>query len=249
MARQIFVHLLPTLFEPEHVRGVAVIVDILRASTTISHALANGAAGIIPCLTVDDALSVRQEYGSDNCLIGGERGGVKIDGFDLSNSPDDYSTDVVSGKTIGFTTTNGTKALLRCDNADSILIGAFVNFSAVLHQAVSQQQPLHIVCAGTNGAVTGEDVLFAGALAHAVRNAKPDSEFNDQASVAEGYWLTECGGLDDRKIESAMRRAQGGRNLMRLGYEKDIATAAACDSVSHVGVVDSNGLICCRSAR
>lgn len=240
----IHVHLLPTLFDPSDVRGgVAVIVDVLRASTTILHALANDAQGVVPCGTVDEAFAVRESATKDTCLLGGERGGVKIDGFDLSNSPDDYAASVVRGKTIGFTTTNGTKALLRSELADEILIGAFVNFAAVLRRSRMQQKPIHIVCAGTDGVITGEDVLFAGALVTALGCSDVDYEINDAANIAANHWRQECGELTSARIEPALRRAQGGRNLIRLGYEKDITTASLVDSVSVIGFVDDGKVI------
>lgn len=244
MTRNIHVHLLPSLFEPADVRGgVAVVVDILRASTTIIHALANDAAGVVPCGAVDEAFAVRESSASGTCLLGGERGGVRIDGFDLSNSPDDYAADVVHGKTIGFTTTNGTKALLRSELAEEILIGAFVNFTAVRQRIMNQQKPIHIVCAGTDGVITGEDVLFAGAMVTALQSGDDDCEVNDAGVLAANHWRQECGELTAARIEPAMRRAQGGRNLIRLGYDKDIATASKVDAVPIIGCVDDNRVI------
>lgn len=244
MTRSIHVHLLPSLFEPADVRGgVAVIVDILRASTTIIHALDNDAAGVVPCGAVEEAFAVRKSSGPDDCLLGGERGGVRIDGFDLSNSPDDYPAAVVQGKLIGFTTTNGTKALLRSEQADEILIGAFVNFAAVRQRLMAQPKPIHIVCAGTDGVITGEDVLFAGAMVAALESRDFVYEVNDAGVIAANHWRQECGELTAAKIEPAMRRAQGGRNLIRLGYDKDIATAAMVDSVPIIGCVDDNKVI------
>lgn len=244
MTRSIHVHLLPSLFEPSDVHGgAAIIVDILRASTTITHALANGAAGVAPCGAVDDALAIRDNSEPGQCLLGGERGGIKIDGFDLSNSPEDYLSNVVGGKLIGFTTTNGTKALLRSSQADEILIGAFVNFSAVLQRLTAQAKPIHIVCAGTDGVVTGEDVLFAGAFVSAMRSMESECQFNDAAVIAENHWLQECDALTSAKVEPALRRAQGGRNLIRLGYDKDIATSSLVDSVPVVGIVDDDNVI------
>lgn len=249
MTRTIHVHLLPALFEPADVcGGVAVIVDILRASTTIIHALANNAAGVVPCGAINEAFAVRESAAAGTCLLGGERGGIKIEGFDLSNSPDDYAPAVVRGKTIGFTTTNGTQALLRSQQADEILIGAFVNFSAVLWRVAAQDKPIHIVCAGTDGVITGEDVLYAGALVTALeRGAVGEQvnhfEINDAAVIAANHWRQECGELTSARIEPALRRAQGGRNLIRLRYEKDITTAAEVDSVPVVGFVDADTVI------
>ena len=123
MSKTVFVHLLPSMFEPAALTGgIAVIADILRASTTITHALANGAKRVIPCGTVDEALDLRRQHTDEQILLGGERGGLKIEGFDLSNSPDDYDSATVTGKSIGFTTTNGTKALLRSSKAKQSVI-------------------------------------------------------------------------------------------------------------------------------
>lgn len=243
MPRQLHVHLLPALFEPSDVSGgIAIVVDILRASTTIVHALANGAAGVIPCGTVKEAFAHR-ENSSQPYLFGGERGGVKIDGFDLSNSPDDYSSAVVENKTICFTTTNGTKALLRSEQADKILIGAFVNFSAIVDHLQNSRRPIHMVCAGTNGVITGEDTLFAGAVTHAILERTADLQLNDAATLAVSHWRQECDDLSPQKIEQSLRRAQGGRNLIELGYDKDITTAAAVDSVPVIGRVDDSRII------
>ena len=244
MSQQISVHLLPILFEPEGVRGgTAVIVDILRATTTMSFALANGAACVVPCSSVQDAMSLRERQGKDACLLGGERGGIKIDGFDLSNSPDDYSADVVTGKTIGFTTTNGTKALLRAGQAESILIAAFANLSAVVARLRDTKCPIHIICAGTNGAITGEDVLFAGALTARLMEVNSDSVLSDSALMAINHWRQECGRLSNDAIETSLRRSQGGRNLIALGYDKDIATAAMIDTVHSIGCMDESGVL------
>lgn len=118
MPRPLHVHLLPKLFEPEELRGgIAVILDILRASTTIVHALANGARGVMPTDEVDEAFQIRDQLPPGSALLGGEREGVLIPGFDCDNNPFAYPPDVVRGKTIVFTTTNGTRALKRASLA------------------------------------------------------------------------------------------------------------------------------------
>ncbi|HIE98501.1 MAG TPA: 2-phosphosulfolactate phosphatase [Planctomycetes bacterium] len=239
MPRPIFVHFLPTLFEPDDVvGGIAVVVDILRASTTITHSLANGADCVIPCGTVEEALSARNDLPAGTCLLGGERGGVRIDGFDLSNSPDDYGPDVVKGKSIGFTTTNGTRALIRAEKADQVLIGAFVNLSAVADRLRTSELPVHIVCAGTNGQITGEDVLFAGAVVNQLLDSSAgDFETSDTARIALDHWRQESGNGSTEALEAALRRSKGGRNLIELGYDRDIATAANTDSVPWIGTL------------
>ncbi|MCP4510527.1 MAG: 2-phosphosulfolactate phosphatase [Fuerstiella sp.] len=240
MLRPIFVHLLPTLFEPDDVvGGIAVVVDILRATTTITHALANGVECVIPCGSIEEALAAKNDLPTGTCLLGGERGGVRIDGFDLSNSPDDYGPDVVKGKSIGFTTTNGTRALIRAEKADHVLIGAFVNLSAVTDRLRVSGLPVHIVCAGTNGQITGEDVLFAGAVVNQLldRSAR-DFETSDSARIALNYWRQESGNGSTEALQAALRRSQGGRNLIELGYDRDITTAADTDSVPWIGTLN-----------
>lgn len=240
MPRSLSVHFLPALFQPDEVRGgTVVVVDILRASTTISHALANGAHAIVPCGSVDEALQIRTQYPSGMSLLGGERSGVKIDGFDLSNSPDDYGRSIVADKVIGFTTTNGTKALLRSEQADAVMIGAFVNITRVWHRLLADSRPVHIVCAGTDGCITGEDVLFAGALAHRLTDSATAAfAVDDSCQIAIDHWLCHCGTGDSAAVEAALKQSRGGQNLLRLGYDHDITTAAAIDSVAALGILN-----------
>ena len=245
MSRLISVHPLPTLFEPGDVKcGIAVVVDILRATTTITHALANGAECVIPCGTVEEVVEVRSDRPAGTCLLGGERGGVRIDGFDLSNSPADYASSVVRGKSIGFTTTNGTRALIRSEKADDVLIGAFVNLSAVADRLRTSGLPIHIVCAGTNGQITGEDVLFAGALVEQLVDSCAEGfDTTDSSQMAFNHWRQESGNGSSEALEAALRRSRGGRNLIELGYDCDIATAAKIDSVPWIGTLNENRTI------
>jgi len=239
MPSHINVHLLPALFEPDELLGgTAVIIDILRASTTICHALDAGAIQVIPCLTVDDAResaavgsAVRTVLGineSKNILLGGERGGEKIDGFDLSNTPTEYTPEVVGGKTVLFTTTNGTKALHHSSQAEVVLIGAFANLSSVISYLSDQQRPIHLVCAGTNGAITGEDVLFAGAVVAGLLENQPNLKFgNDSTRLALDFWRANS--QNEAQFRQAMLDSQGGRKLQKLGLTADIERAGDRD--------------------
>jgi 2-phosphosulfolactate phosphatase len=229
------VHLLPELFEPaELAGGTAVVIDILRASTTICHALDAGATKVIPCLTVEEA-HAQAEKTDDDVLLGGERGGVRIAGFDLSNTPMEYTSDVVAGKTILFTTTNGTEALHRSQEAERVLIGAFVNLSAVVACLSAEDRPIHLVCAGTNGAVSGEDVLFAGAVVAGVFENRENLVLgNDSARLALDFWRANS--QNDANFRQAMRDSQGGRNLQKLGLTADIERAGERDLFDFVPV-------------
>src|SRR5262245_13210545 len=104
MLRPILVRLLPTFFESADLRdGVAVVIDVLRASSTIIHALAGGAASVVPCSEIDEARAMAKRFPPGSALLGGERGGLKIAGFDLGNSPGEYNQKVVAGRCVVFT--------------------------------------------------------------------------------------------------------------------------------------------------
>jgi 2-phosphosulfolactate phosphatase len=242
--QEIRTHFLPQLVAPaELAGGASVVIDVLRATTTITAALAAGAREVIPCLEIDDARRAAAKLPAGQAVLGGERGGVKIDGFDLGNSPNEYTPARVAGKSVVFTTTNGTRAMLHAAAADEIWLAALVNIEAVVARCVERPR-IDILCAGTGGKITREDVLAAGAIAAALTGAGGGQEskliaLNDQARIAQDAWLRALGSPDDDRplwkiIEAALRQTQGGRNLNALGLESDLADAAACDRYSIV---------------
>lgn len=234
--RQIDVYLLPTLVEPEELAGrTCVMIDVLRATTTIVHALAAGATQVIPCLEVDEARRVAAEVGS-SAVLGGERAGGKIAGFDLGNSPAEYTMASVRSKTLVFTTTNGTRALARCQQASRVLIGAFVNFSAVCSELAGADR-IALVCGGTDGEVTREDALLAGAMVTELKRSGP-ATLNDQAEIAADAWQTAVRFLTDRPLGMTLRDSRGGRNLIGIGHENDIDLAAQLDRFDIVPELD-----------
>lgn len=224
MPRDVFTHFLPTLFEPAELRGgTAVVIDVLRASTTICHALAAGANAVVPCGEVDEALRLKRELAGENPILGGERDGKLIDGFDLDNSPFRYTPETVAGRTVIFTTTNGTRALLRCAEADRIVLGTFNNLAAVVNAVLQSAGPVHLVCAGTRGRITAEDVLFAGAVLDGLGREIDRRRFGDDESrIALDFYLANAGGT----ILETLRGSLGGRNCLALGFDNDVARAA-----------------------
>ena len=235
-ARKIEVYLLPALVEPAELAGKAVVViDVLRATTTIIHALAAGATQVIPCLEVDEARWMAKEMGGE-AVLGGERGGQQIPGFDLGNSPLEYTPGAVSGKTVVFTTTNGTRAMLRCRAARQVLMGAFVNFSAVCRELAGENE-IVLLCAGTDGHVTREDALFAGAVVDDLARAAKCT-VNDQGQIAADAWRTAVRLLTDRPLGIKLRDSRGGRNLIEIGQENDIDIAAQIDKFDIVPQLD-----------
>jgi len=229
MPHEVHVHLLPEHFSPERLRGsLAVVIDVLRASTTIVQALASGAEAVVPFAGVDEARAFAQFAEGGRVLLGGERGGTRIPGFDLDNSPLAYTAEAVAGRTIAFTTTNGTRALARCREASRVLVGAFVNLSAIAKAARSDGHPVHLVCAGTDGQATGEDVLCAGAIATGLCDAAGGiSPPDDLTRMAMELYSLHGGSPDD--LLRALCNGAGGRNLIDLGLTADIEQAARRD--------------------
>jgi len=233
---QLDVYLLPDLVEPAALAGTTVaVIDVLRATTTIVHALAAGAREVVPCLEVEEARQIAMQLGGAS-ILGGERGGVTIPGFDVGNSPAEYSRERVGGKTVVFTTTNGTRAMQRCKLAGRVLLGAFVNFSAVCRELAGSDQ-VALVCAGTDGHVTREDTLLAGAIVDDLARTKK-LQLNDQALLAADAWQTAVRLMTDRPLGMMLRDSRGGRNLIDTGQENDIDLAAQIDKFDIVPELD-----------
>lgn len=219
---------LPAEIEPGTLDGgLAVVIDVLRASTTIIAALANGAVRVLPCGDIETTSRLAKDDPTGKTLTGGERRGVKIEGFDLDNSPASYSRERVAGKTIAFTTTNGTAALLRTNGAARVLIGAIVNRGPIAHVLRSDGRPVHLICAGTDGRVTSEDVLGAGAIAAALEQFEDVELVADATRRAAKQWLD----LPANRLLAFLRRSSGGCNLVALGLDSDIVLSAKVDSV------------------
>jgi len=225
------VHYLPELVaEAKLAGGTCVVIDVLRATTTMISALAAGASAVLPCLKIDDARQRAAGLLAGQAVLGGERGGVLIPGFALGNSPAEYTPEIVAGKTIVMTTTNGTRALLHCQHAAEVWIGAFVNLSAICAGLAGREQ-IDLLCAGSDGEITSEDVLFAGAVAARLSSAGSYT-LNDQATLARDAWLqvsaSEGAALKPRLV-SALRSSRGGRNLIALKMDHDIELSADID--------------------
>ncbi|HEY4309469.1 MAG TPA: 2-phosphosulfolactate phosphatase [Pirellulales bacterium] len=251
------VHFLPQLTTPEALAGATVVViDILRATTTITYALAAGVPRVIPCGEIDEAKRTAEKtadaVGGVRPLLAGERGGLPIDGFDLGNSPREFTSERVMGKTLVFTTTNGTRAMLHCRQGARVLLGSFVSLHAIVTQ-LRDSENVHLLCAGTEGEITREDVLAAGAITHELM--KPDDPLaagawsrvtlNDQARIARDAWQAAlppaelfAGGLSTEWLAKTLAESKGGRNLHRIGLSRDIPDCAALDRFPFVAELD-----------
>jgi 2-phosphosulfolactate phosphatase len=162
---------LPESLTQEHTieASFAVLIDVQRMTTTLTTAIAEGAEKVRVFREIDEVQAAAADYEPTARLRGGERHGQKIDGFDGDNSPRAYLRSVLdlSGKTLLFTTTNGSKAAQFVKQAAALVLGSFVNLQGVRRAALSQAPdvPVLLVCSGTNGERSDEDELFAGVLA------------------------------------------------------------------------------------
>ncbi len=239
------VHNLPQDVDVRELAGSTVIViDVLRATTTICQAIAAGAREVVPFREIHEALAAANRVGRANVVLGGERGGKRIEGFDLGNSPAEYTPEAIRGRTVFITTTNGTQALYHTRRARRVVIGAFVNLSAVV-ASVKDERRINILCAGTDGEETKEDILAAGAMVGRLEDVPgADWYFNDAAKSAVHIWGVQLGkcAVTSRSLEERLpidlRTTLGGRNLIDIGLEGDLALCAQIDSLDIVPELD-----------
>lgn len=213
----------------------AVVLDVLRATSTIVHALVNGAKRVIPVAAVEEAVAKKNELGRDTALLCGERGGEMIPGFDLGNSPLEFTRDAVAGRTLVMTTTNGTPALLAATGAGACLIAALLNVEAVAQRVVERGDDVLILCAGREGRFALEDAVCAGVLVQRVRAVgRAPLRLDDGARAA----ITLAG--RGTSLETTLRRSAAGRGLRRIGRGDDIAFCAQLDLHNVVPVFEQH---------
>ena len=220
----------PAGLTPAEVQGRAIfVIDILRATTTMCAALSHGAKAIIPVASTEEALRLSQTIGSTDVILAGEQNCLKIPGFQLGNSPLEMSEVTVRGKTIIVSTSNGTKALLACQGAQSVYPTAAVNLSAAAEKARElreSDQPVAIVCAGRENAFSLDDSYCAGRLVAAtLGDRRPRRGLND-AAIACLDLVRRYG--DNWRRPLAYSRA--GRELIKLGFRADLLDAARLDA-------------------
>lgn len=223
----------PQGLEMEKPKGrMVAVVDVLRASTTIAYAFASGATRIIPVASIEAATSLAMQLGED-VLLCGEREGKRIDGFHMGNSPREYTREKVEGKTLILTTTNGTKAITRCEAAREVVVAALVNVSAVVDRLLQAEHEVTLVCAGKFGRFSMEDALCAGMIVARLRGAVArDLEVGDSAGAAEIIFRS-----SSADTLSLLRNCEHGRYLGSLGFDEDLRVCAEVDACGVAPVV------------
>ena len=218
----------PNQVKPTETSGrLVLIVDVLRASTTVATALGNGAKTVIPVEGADEVINRSKEFARSQILLAGEQKMHPIAGFDIGNSPQAFTPAVVEGKTILITTTNGTRTLLGVQNARDIVIASYVNFSAVLalvKVAASSRTDIAIICAGEEGVFTLEDSACAGRYVRAIPK-RADIKTNDAAAAS---MVIEKKYGDN--IAKVFKESAHGQALESAGFGDDLTAAAEVDS-------------------
>ncbi len=229
-------------FTPGELAGVElpdriVVVDLLRATSTIVEALANGAKAVFPVETADAAARLAQNLGRDAVLLCGERKALPIEGFDLGNAPPEFTPERVADLSLVMTTTNGTRAFLSLverrggavdTESTAVLAGAFLNLGAVTRR-LSDGAAATVVCAGREGRFALEDAVCAGAIVEGVAALTGEPDMNDGALAARGLAARH---MDELPL--MLERTAAGRHLVEVGRGADLEF---CARVDRTGVI------------
>jgi 2-phosphosulfolactate phosphatase len=224
---KIFVYHTPALVPAVGIPDCAIAIDVLRATTSIATALASGAEAIEVFADLEALEQASANYPAELTLKAAERGGSKVSGYDLGNSPFEYSAEVVKGKRIFMTTTNGTRALQRVKDAPHVVAGSLVNLQSVvsfLHEL--DPAVVWIVCAGWEGNFALEDTVCAGGILMHLQKQHNLTYGNDEAIAAVALYQQW-----HNQLEELLRHASHGQRLAKLGVTTDLSYCAVLNSL------------------
>ena len=218
--------LTPGEMVPAEIAGRTVVVlDVLRASTSIVEALAAGARALYPVATIEEAIGLARTLGRDEVLLAGERKALPIEGFDLGNSPAEFTPERVGGKIVVMSTTNGTIAITAASGGGRVLVGSWLNFQAVVDELVRTQTEPVLLCAGRDRAFGLEDAVCAGQMASAVMKARPEVEWELNDGAVAALTLAE----EFPEPAKLFPHTAAGRAIVEAGLGADLAYCAQTD--------------------
>jgi len=215
-----------------------VVIDVLRASSTIITALAKGCRGFIPIFSPNQAIKEAKQLKlkKEDVLLGGERDGEKIEGFHLGNSPREYQKNIIQDKIIIFSTTNGVKTFELVKNADKIIIASFLNLQAVSKYCSSFKKDVLLVCAGREGKLSLEDTVCTGMLFNSLKsNFSLENQKKDSNLIAQLL----CDKYRNKLMEM-FNQSQHGRYLKKIGLEADLEFCAQLNIFNIIPVFKNN---------
>lgn len=215
-----------------------VVIDVLRATTTICAALHAKARGVVPTEGPGEAGELRLRLGADVALLAGERNGVKIDNFHLGNSPGEFTEESVGGKIVIMTTTNGTAVFVRSASAEHVVAGSLVNVTPVSQFLSEAGKDVVILCSGREGSFSIEDTLCGGMLIHLLSQGHKGVTYNDAGSLALLLYRSNKGA-----IRETIRQGEHGRFLSKIGFDGDIDLATEIDAIPILPILRDGRLV------
>jgi 2-phosphosulfolactate phosphatase len=243
---KLFVFHTPELTPPEATPDCAIAIDVLRATTTMATALDAGAEAVQVFSSIDELMQVSEQWSPDKRLRAGERGGATVPGCDLGNSPLDCTPELVKGRRLFISTTNGTRCLERIQEAPTVLTAALINRSAAVKYLLTHQpETVWIVGSGWEGSFSLEDTVCAGAILHSL----------DQHLLANGHSLADLAGNDEvfgaialyiqwqEHLLALLHQASHGKRLLRLHCEADLAYCAQTDILDTLPIQKEPGVL------
>ncbi len=226
--------------------SIVLMIDVLRASTTIAAALYNGAKEVIPCDTLDKAVKVYSSMSKEVRFLGGERNGIKPSGFDAGNSPFEYTPENVSNKSVIMSTSNGTKTFLKAKLAKRRIIAGFVNHDIVRDYLISEIESaklegnelnIFILCSGTLGRLSYEDILCAGSYIYELSSKYKFNKLSDSAEIAKNLY-----NLYKNNLNEVLLKSEHSRRLIELGFLNDIELALTMNTYPVLPILIDNSI-------
>jgi len=216
--------------------SIAVVIDVLRATSTIINALRHGCKGVIPVAEIEQALLLRKQKRDLAPLLCGERKGKRIDGFDLGNSPAEYKSEVVKDKLLILTTTNGTRAMAAARDAKVVYVLSLLNLKTTVNKVACLDKDINIICAGTNGRPSLEDNVCAGLfITELLKSDKflPDKNCSEIIAMANEY---------SGNLLKMLQTSRHGQYLEEIGFGSDLEFCSRLNSINTCAVLEE-GLI------
>jgi 2-phosphosulfolactate phosphatase len=222
----------PLEMEKKDLTGKSVVViDSLRATSTMVTAFENGCSGFIPVASIEEARDLAAALNDPKVLLGGERGARALEGFQVGNSPRDYSPEKVRGKTVIMTTTNGTRALVAARKAEEVFIGSFLNLSAVCRRLKESGREVMIACSGEKNLFCLEDFVCGGAIIACLEKGEDCLAMTDASRAAKILYEHFSG-----DICAMLEGSEWGQYLDGIGLGEDVRICARIDSSGLVPV-------------
>ncbi|AMQ00637.1 2-phosphosulfolactate phosphatase [Pedobacter cryoconitis] len=239
MQRKIEVCLTPALIDLYAIENsIVVVIDILRATSSMVYGIDNGAQAIIPVAQVEECMN----YAGKGYLLAAERNGEVVEGYDFGNSPFSYTAEKVAGKTIVLTTTNGTKALhLARKRASQVVIGSFLNLEALCEWLKTQEKDVLLLCAGWKDQFNLEDTIFAGAVVNQLRSGF--THYDDASVAAEDLYL-----LAKDDLRAYIHKSSHSHRMVALNIEEDVKFCLQTNICQTIPVLEGDQLVALKTS-